>query len=871
MFGRDQSIEQRTQAWHQATGQPVSELVPWLFSLDDFIIVQKDGSLLANFELAGIDFDSTQASSVNALRSQVLYAVKPLQDLPITLWWQVRRRAAAPLDEIAFPDPISQAIYDEQRLEFERNPHFINFHTLSISMEPPAGSSKLLSRIARANQNSQGSGLGATVNAALQALKDTLLGNSDFPHESHEDLVEAIDQFKKVISNLASALISAGLKPLKGTALAGFLTMCASPSRDFQERLLPLDTQFWDSAFSNDSIGCESRDYLDVQGFQRAFLGAISLNLAKRGEELPLKLDMFADLLAAPVAFTFTQVFRFQASAQGAALIAKFQRYHKVRKYPLKSFLGAALNGGVINEDSANEVRSKLASQAQALQDAVSVGQTGAGLYYGGLIVHAASLKQLEQDMERIEQVLNTCQLSPIRETLHKVSTLAATIPGSWSEIARWSLIETVNMVDLSPLLTISKGEPTCEYLTQELKVPCHALLVLPTRQRTLYHFTGYVGDVGHVLILGGTGTGKTTFALICASAFRQYPNARVLCFDKNYSARPAILLQGGRYIDLNPEAVTQGRSKMNPIRGLFEGPNPAQHIGFLVGWVELLVKQRGYQPTAQDRLDLERSFNSTLQMGQPRFFRLSSVIANLNSQGLLAQNLMPWIAGQSNGDYFDNEEDHFAVDQFVGIENGTILQNEELSLPYISQAFYRIAVALRANLQDQSSLGIIPTFIYIPELRYFLRNAEFEAQLGEMLTTLRKLGVRIFFDTQSPDQLVESKEFAAFRDNVPTVVFAPNPNATSGSLAKIYKDEFALNDGDLAFIAGGIPKQDYFLKSGDQRRRVTLKLTPRQMAYLRSDAAAQRALEKHYFTAAGFGQPGWEQRYLDELLRANP
>lgn len=868
MFKPSMSIAERTQTWLDQAGQPVAELVQWLFDWDEHIVVQKDGSLLANFVFDGVDSDSTEISTINALRGQLDYAYKPMQELPITMWWQVRRRLTTDFPEAQFPDPVSQAIHDSQREAFLKNAQFTNFHTVSLAMEPPANSSRALARIARASSTGGNGGLGVTLRSILRSLRDMVTGNSDFSHETLQDLEDAAAQFEKVLAQFASSVQRLGLRPLIGEQLGGFLTMCVSPTRTFAPKQLPSEGHFWDTGFTVDALDNSHRDHIEISGMQRSYLSSISFGLMKRGKKRPLQLDMFAELMSAPVAFTLTHVFRFQPARKGVSLVAEMTRYHNIRKFPLKAYLAAGLSGnGQVSEATRNEVRADLTDEAQALQDAVEVGHKGVGLWYGGLVVHAQDLRQLETDTQRIENIFNSCQLSPIRETLHKLSTFAATIPGSHDEIARWSKIETSNMVDLAPLLTVSHGEPTCEYLTQELKVHCPALLILPTNQRTPYHFTGYVGDVGHAIILGGTGGGKTTFANMCWTAFRQYPRARVICFDKNYSVRPAILLQGGKYIDLNPESVSNGRARMNPIRGLLED-SATEHIGFLIGWIELLVKQRGYMPSAADRIELERALFTTAQMGKSdrKLLRLSSVISFLNHQTALAQNLMPWIQGNLNGNYFDNEEDDFELTSLVGIENGSILQSDELSAPYMSQAFYRIAVSTRKNMRNQDAVAIQPTFIYIPELRYFLRNKHFEAQLGEDLVTLRKLGVRMFFDTQSPDQLVESNEFAAFRDNLPTAIWTPNDKANRGSLAKIYTEEWGLRAEDLNFIAAGTPKKDYFIKQGELRRRVSVQLTPAQMAYFRSDVTAQRALEKHYFTGDDFGQQGWQQRYLNEL-----
>src|SRR3546814_3791227 len=66
----------------------------------------------------------------------------------------------------------------------------------------------------------------------------------------------------------------------------------------------------------------------------------------------------------------------------------------------------------------------------------------------------------------------------------------------------------------------------------------------------TPFRFSLHVGDVGHALVVGPTGAGKSVLLAPMAMQFRRYDNAQVFAFDFGGSIRAAALAMGGHWQD---------------------------------------------------------------------------------------------------------------------------------------------------------------------------------------------------------------------------------------------------------------------------------------------------------------------------------
>ena len=116
-------------------------------------------------------------------------------------------------------------------------------------------------------------------------------------------------------------------------------------------------------------------------------------------------------------------------------------------------------------------------------------------------------------------------------------------------------------------------------------------LLYAETSGSTPFRLSTHVGDVGHMLIVGPTGAGKSVLLALIALQFRRYPDAQVYIFDKGFSARAAVLAMGGAHHALG--SAERRSLAFQPLRGIDDAAErswAAEWIGALLAHEKVAV-----------------------------------------------------------------------------------------------------------------------------------------------------------------------------------------------------------------------------------------------------------------------------------------
>jgi type IV secretion system protein VirB4 len=113
--------------------------------------------------------------------------------------------------------------------------------------------------------------------------------------------------------------------------------------------------------------------------------------------------------------------------------------------------------------------------------------------------------------------------------------------------------------------------------------------MLTATDGATPFRLNLHVGDVGHTLIVGPTGAGKSVLLATLAAQWLRYRDAQLYLFDKGRSARATILGVQGDFFDLGEE----GALGLQPLERIDGEDERAWALEWIVGLLAPRLRYR--------------------------------------------------------------------------------------------------------------------------------------------------------------------------------------------------------------------------------------------------------------------------------------
>ncbi len=423
----------------------------------------------------------------------------------------------------------------------------------------------------------------------------------------------------------------------------------------------------------------------------------------------------------------------------------------------------------------------------QALDSAMS-GEFAFGNHHMTVMCIEDSPKSLESMLSLAVVELSNSGITGVRERVNLEPAFWGQLPGNSSYMARRSTVNTYNVAAFASFHNYPSGKRKRNHWGD-------AVTVLDTVSGTPFFFSFHVRDVGHTMIIGPTGAGKTVLLnFLCAQA--QKFNCRLFFFDKDHGAEIFLRAIGGKY--MVPETAKD--SGFNPLQ-LEETPS---NKSFLVEFIKVLVSANGEQISAHDMERINEAVNGNYKLPKKqRRLRNIAPFLGLSGPGTLAGRFSMWHSDGSHAKLFDNETDliDFSSARTFGIEMAEILKDKVSIAPVLLYLFHRI----------QSSLDGSPTMIVLDEAWALIGNDVFAPKIKDWLKVLRKLNTFVVFATQSVEDASKSSISDTLVQQTATQIFLPNLKAT-----QVYRDVFMLSEREFALVKTTDPSTRFFLVKQD-------------------------------------------------------
>lgn len=779
---------------YRNTHDRLADHLPWAALVAPGVALNKDGSFQRTFRFRGPDMDSATQAELVSVAARANNALSRLGS-GWALFFTAERIEALDYPHSDFPDPASWLVDEERRAHFDgrRGQHFESLYHLTLLHMPAADQ----------------------VSTAERALMERAA--PDTGRNWRQELRAFIHETERVFDLLSGFLPE--LAALDDAETLTYLHGCISPKRhpvDPPATPMYLDGLLVDTPLYGGLepiLGEHHLRTITVRGFPNA--------------TRPGLLDAL-NHLAFPYRWTTRFMCLDKTEAQKALSKIRRQWFNK-RKSVVQLMREVMMNEPVPLTDS--DADNKAADADLALQ---ALGGDHVAYGYLTMTVTVSDIDRavVEDKIRLIERTVNSLGFTSIRESINAVEAWLGSAPGNVYANVRQPLVHTLNVAHLMPLSAVWAGPEYSDHLAGP------PLFYAETAGATPFRFCNHVGDVGHMMVVGPTGAGKSVLLAFLALQFRRYEGAQVYIFDKGFSARAAVLGMGGAHHILgDTEALA-----FQPLRRIDDQTERAWAVEWIIAI--LAAEQADITPETKEAI---WSALTSLADAPPDERTLTGLSVLLQSNALKAA-LQPYTLEGPFGRLLDAAGDRLALSDIQCFEMEALMNMGSAVLPVLTYLFRRLEERFDGR----------PSLLILDEAWVFLDNPLFAARLREWLKVLRKKNVSVIFATQSLTDIAESAIAPALIESCPQRLFLANDRAIEPQARAIY-ERFGLNSQQIQLIGRATPKRDYYLQSRRGNRLFDLALGPIALALCAaSDPETQRLIDDL-----------WREEGPDTFLRA--
>ena len=767
----------------------LADFLPWAALVAPGVVLNKDGSFQRTSRFRGPDLDSATPAELVATTARLNSALRRLGS-GWSIFVEAVRRPALDYPVCAFPDPASALVERERAAQFaEEGAHFESRYFLTFLWMPPAEDAARAESWLYEGKAEKG----VDPRELLEGFADRTdrllrLFEGFFPEVQWLDDGETLSYLHSCISTrmhdvrvpetpmhldalLADEPLTGGLEPRLGSAHLRTLTVIGFPSATFPGLL----------------------DDLNAQGF------------AYRWATRAIMLD----------------------KSDATKLLSKIRRQWFAKRKSVAAILKEVMTNEasvLVDSDAANK-----AEDADAALQELGADHVGLALVTATVTVWDEEPALAAEKLRLVEKVIQGRDFTCVTEGMNAIEAWLGSLPGHVYANVRQPPISTLNLAHMMPLSAVWAGPES------DTHFDAPPLFYAKTEGSTPFRFSLHVGDVGHSLVVGPTGAGKSVLLAMMALQFRRYAGSQIFAFDFGGSIRAAALACGGDWQDLG-SGLSEDSDEAVLLQPLARIDEPAQR-NWASEWLQAILAAEGVaiDPETKDHL---WSALSSLASAPVAERTLTGLAVLLQSQAL-KQALAPYCVGGPFGRLLDAESERLGEASFQAFETEG-LTGSAAAPAVLSYLFHSIEGRLDGS----------PTLIIIDEGWLVLDSPAFAAQLREWLKTLRKKNASVVFATQSLADIETSAIAPAIIESCPTRIFLPNDRAVEPQILGIYR-RFGLNDRQIEILSRATAKRDYYCQSSRGNRLFELGLGEVALAFAAASSksdqlAMSRIIEKH-------------------------
>ena len=786
-------------AEYRSSNARLADFLPWAALVDEGIVLNKDGSFQRTAKFRGPDLDSAVPSELVAVAGRLNNALRRLGS-GWALFVEAQRHAAGAYPPNTFPDVASALVDAERRAQFEEaGAHYESSYYLTLVYLPPAEGVALAERLLY-------EGGSRTVGA-----------------HAREALAGFLDRTNRVLQLIEGFMPECGWLDDQETLTYLHSTISTRRHRvRVPEIPMYLDALLADQPLTGGlepMLGTAHLRVLTVVGFPTATVPGILDDLNR---------------LAFPYRWSTRALMLDRIDAVKLATRIRRQWFAK------RKSIAAILKEVMTNEASTlldTDAHNKAIDADAALQE-LGTDQIGEAFVTATITVWDGDPRAADEKLRLVEKVIQGRDFTCMIETVNAVEAWLGSLPGHVYANVRQPPISTLNLAHMIPLSAVWAGEVRDHHLEGP------PLFFARTEGSTPFRFSLHAGDVGHTLVVGPTGAGKSVLLALMALQFRRYPDAQVFAFDFGRSMRAAALAMDGDWHDLGG-AVAGEADEFVSLQPLADIDDVAER-GWAAEWVASILSREKIDVAPETKDHVWTALTSLASA--PRAERTLTGLSVLLQSNVLKRALQPYCLGGPYDRLLDAEKEALGSSSVQVFETDGLI-GTAVAPAVLSYLFHRI----------ESRFDGRPTLLIIDEGWLALDDTDFAGQLREWLKTLRKKNASVVFATQSLADIDGSEIAPAIIESCPTRMLLPNDRAIEPQIMTIYR-RFGLNDRQIEILARAIPKRDYYCQSRRGNRLFELGLGEVALAFAAASSKTDQALIEQVLAEHGHDDfvTGW-------------
>ncbi|MET4236047.1 type IV secretion/conjugal transfer VirB4 family ATPase [Bradyrhizobium sp. LA6.10] len=769
-------------AEYRRSNTRLADFLPWAALVDEGIVLNKDGSLQRTARFRGPDLDSSVPAELVAVASRLNNALRRLGS-GWAVFVEAQRHSAGRYPPDTFPDVASALVDAERKAQFEEaGSHYESSYYLTFLYLPPAESAAVAERLlyegghrsAGADAREVLSGFVDRTNRVLQLVEGFMPECGWLDDEATLTYLHSTVSTKRhrvrvpeipmyLDALLADQPLTGGLEPMLGDAHVRVLTVVGFPTTTTPGILDDLNRLAFPYRWSTRAIMLDKTDALK--------------------------------------------------------LLTRIRR----QWFAKRKSIAAILKEVMTNEASTlldTDAHNKAMDADSALQELGS-DQIGEAFVTATVTVWDRDPHAADEKLRLVEKVIQGRDFTSMAETVNAVEAWLGSLPGQVYANVRQPPVSTLNLAHMIPLSAVWAGEVRDHHF----KAP--PLFFGKTEGSTPFRFSLHVGDVGHTLIVGPTGAGKSVLLALMALQFRRYPAAQIFAFDFGGSIRAAAIAMGGDWHDLGG-AVGGDSAEFVALQPLARIDDVAER-GWAADWIASILARERIEVTPETK-DHVWSALTSLASAPVRERTLTGLSVLLQSNAL-KRALQPYCLGGPFERLLDAEGERLGEGSVQVFETDGLI-GTGVAPAVLSYLFHRIEDRFDGR----------PTLLIIDEGWLALDDADFAGKLREWLKTLRKKNASVVFATQSLADIDGSTIAPAIIESCPTRILLPNDRAIEPQIMAIYR-RFGLNDRQIEILARATPKRDYYCQSRQGNRLFELGLGEIALAFAAASSKTDQTL----------------------------